>query len=94
MMTTRLHYLTLPIAVIYGILSVESGAYIERADLARFILDTDGGAVPSSVASLFSEGEREEELQPTLYSHPLHTLQLGVKRERVNILNIDLYYVE
>ena len=87
-------YFTLPVAVIYGILSVESGAHIERADLARFLLDTDGGAVPSSIASLFSEGEGEEELQPTLYSHPQHTLQLSVKRERVNILNIELYYVE
>ena len=76
-----IHYFTLPIAVIYGILSVESGAHIERADLARFLLDTDGGAVPSSLASLFSEGEGK--LQPTLYSHPQHTLQLSVKRERV-----------
>ena len=84
-----LHYFTLPVAVIYGILSVESGAHIERADLARFLLDTDGGAVPSSLASLFSEGEGK--LQPTLYSHPQ---QLSVKRERVNILNIYLYYVE
>ena len=89
-----LHYFTLPVAVIYGILSVESGAHIERADLARFLLDTDGGAVPSSIASLFSEGEGEEELQPTLYSHSQYTLQLSVKRERVNILNIELYYVE
>ena len=89
-----LHYFTLPVAVIYGILSVESGAHIERADLARFLLDTDGGAVPSSLASLFSEGEGEEELQPTLYSHPQHTLQLSVKRERVNILNTERYYVE
>ena len=87
-----LHYFTLPVAVIYGILSVESGAHIERADLARFLLDTDGGAVPSSMASLFSEGEKE--LQLTLYSHPQYTLQLSVKRERVNILNIELYYVE
>ena len=87
-----LHYFTLPVAVIYGILSVESGAHIERADLARFLLDTDGGAVPSSMASLFSEGEKE--LQLTLYSHPQYTLQLSVKRERVNILNIYLYYVE
>ena len=87
-----LHYFTLPVAVIYGILSGESGAHIERADLARFLLDTDGGAVPSSLASLFSEGEGK--LQPTLYSHPQHTLQLSVKRERVNILNIELYYVE
>ena len=87
-----LHYFTLPVAVIYGILSVESGAHIERADLARFLLDTDGGAVPSSLASLFSEGEGEEE--PTLYFHLQYTLQLSVKRERVNILNIELYYVE
>ena len=65
-----LHYFTLPVAVIYGILSVESGAHIERADLARFLLDTDGGAVPSSIASLFSEGEGEEELQPTLLFPP------------------------
>ena len=84
-------YLTLPIAVIYGILSVESGAHIERADLARFLLDTDGGAVPSSIASLFSEGEGRRSSSPL---HPQYTLQLSVNRERVNILNIELYYVE
>ena len=66
-------YFILPVAVIYGILSVESGAHIERADLARFLLDTDGGAVPSSLASLFSEGEGEEELQSSPLFIPTHS---------------------
>ena len=46
---------------IYGILSVESGGHIERGDLARFILESDGASsVPASLSSLFAEGKKME----------------------------------
>ena len=46
---------------IYGILSVESGSHIERGDLARFILESDGASsVPASLSSLFAEGKKME----------------------------------
>ena len=47
---------------IYGILAVESGAFIERGDMTRFILDCDGGSgsgsnLPVSLSTLFTEGQ-------------------------------------
>ena len=45
------------IAVVYGIFAGETGAYIERSELTRFLLDTDGPTLPSSLSHLFSEGK-------------------------------------
>ena len=44
-------------AVVYGIFAGETGAYIERSELTRFLLETDGPTLPSSLSLLFTEGE-------------------------------------
>ena len=46
-----------PISVIYGLLAVETGAYIERAEITRFFLENDGAPAPASLSLLFSEGK-------------------------------------
>jgi len=57
---------------IYGILAVESGAFIERGDMTRFILDCDGGSgsgsnLPVSLSTLFTEGDRASFEQFTVW---------------------------
>ena len=46
------------VLVIYGLLAVESGAYIDRADMSRLCLDWESGYLPNSLAELFISGER------------------------------------
>jgi len=46
------------IKFIYGVVAAESGGFIERGDLTRFCLDWENGCLPTSLNSLFSEGDR------------------------------------
>ena len=41
----------------YGVLVGENAAFIERAEVTRFLLDTDGPNLPVSLSLLFKEGD-------------------------------------
>ena len=45
-------------AVVYGILTGESHSHLDRSEVTRFLLETDGPNLPSSLSLLFSEGDK------------------------------------
>ena len=45
---------------IYGVLAVESGTHIERADMARACIEWDGGPLPSALPMLFQDASSQK----------------------------------
>ena len=46
------------IAVVFGLLAGETAASLERSEVSRFLLETDGPVLPTSLSLLFSDGDR------------------------------------
>ena len=42
----------------YGILTGDSHSQLDRSEVTRFLLETDGPNLPSSLSLLFSEGDK------------------------------------
>ena len=67
-------------SVIYGLVSAESGGWVERGELARLCQEWDQAVSPAALQQLFTEGERASLEQFSNWVDRVGDTELGLAR--------------